>query len=277
MKRCGFYTILFSVACCMMCTFPHAQQLYVASTPADPQIRTFLHISHQDSIDFIRWEIRFIDQDSFIAKANFGIGKPNTSGFINGGKNATITGSVTKIDNGHQLNTGNASLSLVKINENLLHVMSPDKTLLAGNDGWNYTFSKQSSAKNNQSLYVSLFTSGDKIAGIYAGRTLCGELANEYNLEAPTDCLKLKWLLTLNRDEKTHEPTSFTLNYTLHRSNIIEGTRKIDKNNVLTLYNKGNAFLRLIAVDNDVLFFVDKQNRLFNGNENFSYAINKRK
>jgi hypothetical protein len=277
MKRSGLYALLFSFVCCMLCKVPYTQQTYIASTPADPQVRTFLQISQQDSIDFIRWELRFIDQDSFVAKANYGIGKPNTMGFIQGGRNATITGSVTKIDNGHKLITGNnASLSLITINENLLHVMSDDKSLLAGNDGWNYTFSNLSSAKNNQVLNVPLFTSGDRIAGVYAGRTLCTELTKEYDLKAPADCLKLKWLLTLNRDKKTNEPTSFTLNYTLHRASIIEGTWMIDNDNVLKLYNKGNEFLRLMAVDHDVLFFVDKQNRLFNGDENFSYAINRR-
>jgi hypothetical protein len=277
MKRSGIYGLFFSVTCCIMCKVPYTQDVYIASTPANLQIRTFLGIPQNDSIDFIRWELSFSNHDSFIAKVNYGIGQPNTSGFIQGGKHLTINGSVTNKGNGHQLIAdNNASLSLIKVNNNLLHVMDADGSLLAGNDGWNNMLSKKDPGAKNEKINGLRSPSPDKIKGVYAGRTPCNELVKEYTIDAPGDCIKLKWLLTLNRDKKTNQPSSFTLNYTLHRSSIVEGTWSISNDNILQLFYNGRLFVKMLAADSDVLIFVDKQNRLFNGNENFSYAINKR-
>ena len=281
MKRSVLYGIFFLIASCIMCKVPFTQAVYIASTPADPQIRRFLSIPQKDSIEFIRWYLTFVDQDSFAIEVNYGIGQPNTSGFMRGGKHATVNGRISKFTaktrHGYTLEGINGfSLQLVTINKNLLHILAEDESLLAGNDGWNYTLTKKSPEKIAEAIHIPSFTSGNEIKGVYAGRTPCSALTQEYNIEAPRDCLKLKWLLTLNRDVKTNEPSSFSLNYTLHRSSIIDGTWKIDDNNILTLYDKGKAFLNLLAADKDVLFFIDKQNRLFKGNEDFSYAINKR-
>ena len=265
----------------MMCKVSYTQAIYTASTPADKQVRDFLSIPQHDSIDFIRWYLTIIDPDSFAVKVNYGIGQPNTSGFINGGNHATINGRLSEINahavKAYKLDPENgSSLQLLTINENLLHILADDKSLLAGNDGWNYTFSKKSPEIINAKINMQPFSKGTDIAGVYAGRTPCGTLIQEYNIRAPRDCLKLKWLLTLNRDSVTKQPSSFKLNYTLHRPSIIDGSWKIDENNILTLFDKDKEFIKLFAADKDILFFVDKQNRLFNGNEHFSYAINKR-
>lgn len=41
------------------------------------------------------------------------------------------------------------TLSAVKLGENLLHFLNPDKSLMVGNPGWNYTLSKKGIGKNN--------------------------------------------------------------------------------------------------------------------------------
>jgi hypothetical protein len=38
---------------------------------------------------------------------------------------------------------GQRSLALVKVGENLLHFLNPDKSLMIGNPGWNYTLSRK--------------------------------------------------------------------------------------------------------------------------------------
>lgn len=57
---------------------------FTASTPASPLVREFLGISLTDSIDFIRWNLTLNDL-KYAVECNYGIGKPNTNGFKNGG------------------------------------------------------------------------------------------------------------------------------------------------------------------------------------------------
>lgn len=44
---------------------------------------------------------------------------------------------------------GRKSLSLVKVGEDLLHFLNPDKSLMIGNPGWNYTLSKKGAGKDH--------------------------------------------------------------------------------------------------------------------------------
>jgi hypothetical protein len=39
-------------------------------------------------------------------------------------------------------------VSLVKVGENLLHFLNPDKNLMIGNAGWNYTLSRKGVGKD---------------------------------------------------------------------------------------------------------------------------------
>ena len=70
---------------------------YTASTPADYPVRDFLGISQTDSIDFIRWKLKIVDLKEFDLSCSYGIGKPNTNGFIDEKKLAT-KGTVTSHD-----------------------------------------------------------------------------------------------------------------------------------------------------------------------------------
>ena len=71
------------------------ENTYTGSTPANPSIRLFLGIALRDSIDFIRWQL-ILDDKHYTLNCNYGIGKPNTNGFINGGKKVTLSGAVSK-------------------------------------------------------------------------------------------------------------------------------------------------------------------------------------
>src|SRR5689334_14067566 len=67
---------------------------YTGSTPANAAVvRTFLGIPLTDSVDFIRWKLHFNNTD-FELHCNYGIGKPNTSGFYDGGKTVGLKGKV---------------------------------------------------------------------------------------------------------------------------------------------------------------------------------------
>ena len=40
------------------------------------------------------------------------------------------------------------TVSLVKVGEDLLHFLNPDRSLMVGNAGWNYTLSKRGVGKD---------------------------------------------------------------------------------------------------------------------------------
>src|SRR5687767_14552277 len=95
---------------------------YTASTPADKNVRNFLGINLKDSIDFIRWNLKLTDDSEFKLSCSYGIGKPNTNGFIDE-KKVEIKGVLAKQGNVYMFSAGGKSLSFVELNQNLLHIL----------------------------------------------------------------------------------------------------------------------------------------------------------
>jgi len=75
------------------------ESTYIGSTPATSNVvRSFLGIPFSDSIDFIRWKITMLD-NKYSLQCNYGIGKPNTNGFISNGKWIALRGGLKKEKN----------------------------------------------------------------------------------------------------------------------------------------------------------------------------------
>src|SRR5436190_5928657 len=119
------------------------ERAYTGSTPADAVIRSFLGIPLTDSVDFIRWKLMVGDKD-YQLQCNYGIGKNNTNGFINGGRKIELKGSLKKDKNYYELQNGDKTLKVAELNTDLLHLLNDDKTLLVGNGGWSYTLNNMS-------------------------------------------------------------------------------------------------------------------------------------
>ncbi|HEX6849564.1 MAG TPA: hypothetical protein VF144_21405 [Chitinophagaceae bacterium] len=165
---------------------------YTASTPAGSIVRTFLGISLTDSIDFIRWKLSLTD-NKYSLECNYGIGKPNTNGFYNGGKKVSFSGFVKKENNIYTLINGSKSLKFAELNLNLLHLLNNDNTLLVGNGGWSYVLNSLTpTATSKFSIIAKPMVLKDSIA--FEGRTPCG-IPNI--IEAGKECYKLKWYLVL--------------------------------------------------------------------------------
>ncbi|HLF35330.1 MAG TPA: hypothetical protein VI583_13890, partial [Cyclobacteriaceae bacterium] len=179
-----------------------------ASTPGDSLILSMLNIDITTKVDFIRWELLLTDNhsgtDSFSLHINYGIGQPNTLGFINGGQQASLHGSFSiLLKNGAEIFwfTGfnpAITFSLIKINENLYHLLTPELKLMVGNGGWSYTLNRKE-PKVDKIQPSTVFSSESGIAFsklIYAGRAPCNKLADLYDLGVSRECIKLKWKLT---------------------------------------------------------------------------------
>jgi hypothetical protein len=118
---------------------------------------------------------------------------------------------------------------------------------------------------------------------VFGGRTPCREVARQLKHPVASDCLKLKWDLTLNQDPKTSNPTTFKMRGTLFRDVDREGKwaivqgRPADAN--ATIYrldfDEVEKTLFLLKADDNILFFLHNDGSLMVGNSDFSYTLNR--
>ena len=268
----SFLSIILFVSCASA-----KENTYIGSTPANNVIRSFLGIPLTDSIDFIRWKLIIQDKDYHL-QCNYGIGKPNTNGFINGGTNIKLSGECIKEKNYYNLKNGTKTLKAVELNADLIHLLNTDNSLLIGNGGWSYTLNNITPSVTSQvSITAAPTVLKDSMA--FEGRTPC----KIPGVIAPgTECYKLKWLIILYANATTNKPTTYKIWGTPYRK---EGGRKgnwkiVTGNNGRTIYqlddNNGNGFLYLLKLDNNILVFTDAQGKLLVGDEDFGYTLNKR-
>lgn len=275
--------------------------ILVASTPGDEQVKSLLAISPDTKVDFIRWNLILRNTKSkkqtFTLNINYGEAQPNTLGFKNGGEKKSMDGEYTISQDketiiGEVYHLKSAKLAndilMVKLNENIFHLLTPQKQLMVGNDGWSYTLNRKqpliSLSTNLPALIISSdFTEDTARQIIFEGRTPCLDIAKEKNITVTPNCFKLKWKLILNKDPKTLQPGTYALKRTGHRQSDITGKWTIRKgipaNPNAIIYqldpDKLEQSISLLIGDENVAFFLHKDNELFTGNENFSYTLNR--
>ncbi|MEI9810097.1 MAG: hypothetical protein WDO16_20745 [Bacteroidota bacterium] len=64
-----------------------------------------------------------IRDDRYHLHCNYGIGKPNTNGFINNGLKIELSGEVKKEDNYIRFQNGDKTLGAAELNNNLIHLL----------------------------------------------------------------------------------------------------------------------------------------------------------
>jgi len=252
------------------------ENTYTGSTPADRVIRLFLDIPLTDSIDFIRWQL-ILDDKHYTLNCNYGISKPNTNGFINGGKKIILSGAVSKEENYYRLQNRDKSLKIVEINRNLLQLLDISGNLLAGNSGWSYTLNNITPVPTDH-INIKALQTVLKDSIEFQGRTPCGVpgVIPEGML-----CYKLKWYIVLYTDAINNEQGTYKVFGTPYRD---KGGRKGTWRTVIgkdgrMIYQlndeNGNGFLYLLKLNENVLIFTDEHGNLLVGNEDFSYTVNK--
>ena len=276
----------------LICTFAcnvHAkdQNILVGSIPGDAIAKQMLAIDSSENVDFIRLRIALSEGDrKFDLSAAYGIGKPNTRDFENGGKSMSAKGILEIGDKGgylvyriFSLEAG-IELFLIRLNDSMFHVLSPNGRMLAGNGGWNYTLSRESDPKSKLDLKLHVKrpdNTNDADSVIFVGRTPCIEIARELNIDVTDDCFKLKWKLTLHRDPTSKLPTTFTLQRTFRRPEPLEGKWQIAKDAGAVIYRleaKDGSTMSFLRLD-DSLLFVDKAGQLIKGNSEFGYTLDR--
>ena len=265
--------------------------ILVGSTPADPEIRAPLSIDADKAIDFIRWELVMEQPDRYYAKLNFGEGEPNTRGFKGGGETRVLRGTyaITKDPKGdiYRFTDENSRgmISLVKLNENVFHFLNSDGKLMIGTGGWGYSLARKAKTTSKSEL-VSRSTSlldGGESETVFDGRTPCVDLGRA-DLPFTDGCLKLKWRITLRRDPRTNRPASYMIESTLNRRQSVEGkwtlvngTHANPRALILQLDpDIADKTISFLVGDENVIFFLNKEEQPLAGNEDFGFALSRR-
>jgi len=276
------------------CSANAAEIVLLGSTPADAAVKSSLTIPPDKPVDFARWALTLIegtaDKGTFQLDVNYGESQPNTKGFKGGGERISLTGDYSISDTGGRKiyliknDKMPAPILLVRLNDSLFHLVTPDHRLMLGTSGWNYTLTRKGAGP---SVGLPSFTgpNGSTPQTVFSGRTPCFDQVSHDNLDPGQPCLKIKWKITFFRDAKTGEPATFALQYTLERPNTIQGrwtvTKGIKGSPDAVVYNlirdKPAESISLLAGDENVLFFLDKEQRLLPGTEDFSFTLNRQK
>lgn len=274
----------------------------MASTPGDELIKSLLAISPETKVDFIRWNLTLKNAKAgkqlFLLNITYGESQPNTLGFINDGENKSIEGEYYILQEQGRINGDVyhlksaklvAEILMVKLSDNIFHLLTPEKKLMVGNGGWSYTLNRKERI-NDGSGDLPLFSILSDLPEdtsrqiIFDGRTPCLDFAKENSLTVTSDCFKLKWKLILNKDPQTFQPTTYILRRTNSRESDLTGKwtiiKRIQSNRNAVIYqldpDKPEQSISLLLGDENVVFFLNKNNQLFTGDGDFSYTLNKR-
>lgn len=266
MKPVSFLLLWLLAACA------HATNTFTGSTPPNAVVRDFLGISLRDSIDFIRWKIT-LEEDAYRLTCHYGIGKPNTNGFLNDGVQLALTGSLKKEKNCYVLQNKSKRLLLLEVNANLLHLLDGDHNLLVGNDGWSYTLNSENPGDG---LFLKTQPASIVLrdSAVFEGRTPC--LPGNRNA---SDCYKQKWVIVLFSDKDAKQPTAFRLKGSISGHRLRTGDVSIvhsgaNQNLFRLRYDDKDFYLQ--PIDPDVLVFTDNRGALLVGNEDFSFTLNRK-
>ncbi len=90
----------------------------------------------------------------------------------------------------------------------------------------------------------------------------------------------MKWSLFLFRDPVTRQPSTYKLLGTLYRDSAAEGRWSIDRGaKGAIIYrldpDRPDRSMAFLAGDENVLFFLTKDDQLIRGNERFGFALNR--
>jgi hypothetical protein len=278
--------------------------VFVGTSPCGNTPRPLLKIPLEANCDRIKWSLALYRDPNtdkpttYTLNGEWGFHIDNrtylTKGTLNGmeGNRAIARGTKTDPDAiiiQLDADKPHLTISFVAMDANILHLLDRDKNLMVGDGGQSYTLSRTEKAtrpidsRPSSSIVPTSATNRSSVVGVFQGRTPCRDIARERNRVPADDCAKIKWQLTLYQDPKTLTPTTFKLKTTFNREFAWEGNwailRGTKTNPAAVVYqldpDKPQSFLLLLKADDNILFFMDKERKLLQGNSDFSYTLNR--
>ncbi len=283
--------------------------IFVATSPCDPISKAALKIPANANCEMIKWRLTLFEEakthtpTTYELNCVYGLAEQGTLELSKGGTKVGWKGNWRIVPGAdahiYELDLGvpKGTVSFLKVDHNLLHLLDEDQKLAMGNAGWSYTLNrtgdvgrniKQAAGRTQLQLasptaYASPVTTASSMLGRFVGRSPCYEVAKELSKAVTPDCIKVKWDLILYHDPNTLAPTTYKLNGTFFRERVREGKwtilrgTKTSPNAVVYQLDpdKPQGSLFLMKADGNILFFLDRQRNLLVGNANFSYTLNR--
>ena len=132
--------------------------IFVASTPCTQGTKPLPGIPDNEDCELIKWNLTLYQDQSKKTPTNYklhcvyGLPKQGTTGFIGGGKKVDMEGNWTIVKGtGSNPNTivyrlddnkTNKTISFIKLNDDLLHLLDRDQHLMIGSAAWSYTLNR---------------------------------------------------------------------------------------------------------------------------------------
>jgi len=285
-------------------------EVFEASTPCNDVSKTLFGMPSDTKCELMKWNLTLYQDPKTLAPSTYklicvyGLPKQGTKGFMEGAKTMELNGKWTIVKGINEsagetvkLNADNSSisLSLLKPDQNLLHLLDGNNHLMVGNGAWSYTLNRINPVIASPAKFTSPTTSSTRLAtdsatvGIFDGRTSCHSVLRELNGISAGGCQRTKWRLTLYQDPKTHSPTTFQLktvyvgkgdsSYTNTGKWIVtQGTKTNPTAIVYQLQldsDKPLESLAFLKADDNILFFLDENKSVMVGNAEFNYTLNR--
>lgn len=283
--------------------------IFVATSPCDAVSRAALKIPATANCEMIKWHLTLFEDAKTLTPTTFelncvyGLAEQGTIGLSKGGTNVGWKGRWKIVPGAdatvYELDLGvpKGTVSFLKVDRNLLHLLDHNKSLAMGNAGWSYTLNRTGDLGRNikqapdtsqlqlasPTIYASQITTDSSMLGRFVGRSPCQDVARELSKAVTPDCIKVKWDLALYQDPNTLAPTTYKLRGTFFRERVREGkwtiVRGIKTSPNAVVYqldpDKPQGSLFLLKADSNILFFLDRDRNLLVGNANFSYTLNR--
>jgi hypothetical protein len=288
---------------------PSLHGVFEGITPCSSLTRPLPQIPADSNCEQMIWKI-ILYQDpvtsaptTYTLHSAYGVPQQGTNGLAGGGTSITMEGSWavltgTKLDPDavvYQLNpdASQTAVSFLKLNEDILHVLSSEKTLLVGNAGWSYTLNRtdnripgpvtaqQDPAEGSTRPPLPPMPAGSSVLGVFEGRTPCHEIVFEFANMAPyPGCLKIKWKLTLYQDQTTGAPSTYLYQGTRTLREgawaILSGTDSDPEAVVYQLQlDDAKPPISFLKADENHLFLLDRELNLLVGTTLFSYTLSR--
>ena len=300
-----------------ICVHPDAKTrevfgIFEATTPCNSSVLSMLQVSSGANCEMMKWKLTLYKEanmqspSSFELDCTYGVPKQGTRGFVEGTKTMQLKGKCS-IEQGIAGNAkatvykmagdNNVTLSFFRPDQNILHLLAGDKSLVVGSAAWSYTLSRKEPVygpgKTFSPVAISQMklSSRSSIIGTFEGRAPCTKLLKDLHGITSANCGLVKCQLKLFLDSIMHTPSRFILN-TIYvgfgddNRYMATGTWKVLQGTVADptaiVYQltpekaRSGSSILLQKADDNILFFLDNNTHLLAGNEYVSYTLNKK-
>jgi hypothetical protein len=160
----------------------------------------------------------------------YGLSQQGTTGLQRGGTQKDLEGKWTIIQGTqanpnaviYQLNPDDpqAAINFVKMDDNILHLLNQDESLMVGNAAWSYTLNRTdkrivsnpaASTGFSDPVTPPPVTIGASDSGVFEGRIPCVEMIMALHKISASGCQRVKLRLTLQQSTETQASATFEL------------------------------------------------------------------